>query len=233
MNYNHDILPLVILGGGGHARVIIDTCRAAGLVIAGVLDRNPPDTPAALLGAAYLGDDNRLDDPAFVAAHRFINGVGAQRPRRRLSDRLDSAGAVLATVIHPAAWVSPSATLGAGTLVVAGAIVNAAARIGRSAILNTGCSVDHDNQLGERCQVGPGARLAGTVTAGMDVVIGAGAVVIPGVTLGDNVTVGAGAVVLRDVAADSVVVGNPARPIGSPAKPQVAPQVAPQVRSEA
>ena len=226
MTYSHDRIsyhenktPIIILGGGGHARVLIDACRAAGAPLAGVLDRVPPDHADALLGADYLGGDERLDDPALVGAHRFIIGVGAQNARRRLSRQLEAVGALLATIVHPAAWVSPHAVLGAGTLVVAGAVVNAGSRVGRSAIINTGCSVDHDNKLGERCQIGPGARLTGTVACGDDVVIGAGAVVIPGVTLGEGAVIGAGAVVLRDVPPGATMVGNPARPMSNLCQP--------------
>lgn len=210
-----DPAAIVVLGGGGHARVAVDACRAAGLTVAGVLDRrNPPG--GTVLGAPWLGDDEMLDRPDFIAAHRFLIGIGEQTVRRRLDIRLDAQGARLATVIHPAAWVSDHAALGPGTLVVGGTVVNAGARIGRSAILNTGCSADHDVLLEERCHVGPGARLAGGVRCGADVVIGTGAVLLPGVSVGGGSVVGAGAVVIRDLPPGVTAAGNPARLLRDP-----------------
>lgn len=200
--------PLIIIGAGGHAKVVADAALAAGWTVAGLLDRDG----SGILGLAVLGGDARLDDPAFVAAHCFVAAIGAQAARRRLSLRVLAAGGDLAVVVHPSAIVAPSAIIGAGSVVLAGAVVNPDARIGRFAIVNVCASVDHDNVLGDNVQVGPGARLTGNVSVGEDALIGAGAVVLPGVSIGAGAIVGAGAVVTRAVDAGATVMGNPARP---------------------
>lgn len=200
--------PLIIIGAGGHAKVVADAALAAGWIVAGLLDREG----AGILGLAVLGGDARLDDPAFVAAHCFVVAIGAQAARRRLSLRVLAAGGELAIVVHPSAIMAPSAMAGAGSVVLAGAVVNPDARIGRFAIINVCASVDHDNQLGDNVQLGPGVHLTGGVSVGEDTLIGAGAVVLPGVSIGAGATIGAGAVVTRAVDSGATVMGNPARP---------------------
>lgn len=201
---------LVILGTGGHAKVVIDAGRAAGHEIAGMLAKDT-GTPANPDELPILGDESRLEDPAFLAAHEFLVAIGDQETRRRLTTELERRGATMATVLHPSCVVSASAVIGAGSVLLAGAIVNAGSRIGRAAILNTACSIDHDNKIGNGCQIGPGARLAGEVTCGGWAFVGTGAVVLPGRTVGENAVVGAGAVVTEDVPAGVTVVGCPAR----------------------
>ena len=208
---NADSRPaLVILGTSGHAKVVIDCCRAAGREIAGLLAKEGKGEN--LLGVPVIGDDSRLDDRSFVAAHEFVVAVGEQKDRRRLTADLDGRTARMATVIHPGCIVSVFAEIGAGTVLLPGAIVNAGTRIGRACILNTACSVDHDNALGDGCQVGPGARLCGNVSCGEWSFVGTGAVILPGRKIGEAAIVGAGAVVVEDVARGVTVTGCPARP---------------------
>lgn len=205
-------LPIIILGAGGHAKVILDACRCAGLEVAGLLDTGFPHG-ATLLDAHGLGGDDRLDDAAFVRAHAFIVGVGSLEIRRTLIRHLDYRRAPLATVIHPAAVISHWAVIAPGTLVAAGVVVNPDARIGRHVILNTGCSVDHDCQVGENSHIGPGARLAGGVSCGEEVFVGTGASITPGLRIAPRSLVGAGATVIHDVQEGITVVGVPATEI--------------------
>lgn len=204
--------PIVIVGAGGNGRVILDSCQCAGLAVAGVLE---PRLAAGSLvdDALVLGDDDRLDDPAFVADHAFVMGVAQPPIRDRLIARLAAIGGDLATVVHPAAAVSPRAILAGGCVVMAGAVINTGARLGVHTLVNTGASVDHDCVLGERVMVGPGARLAGEVACGDGANIGTGACLIPGVRVAPGAVVGAGAVVVRDVLRAETVIGVPAHPL--------------------
>ena len=220
MNYCFQMKPLIIIGAGGHGRVVVEAARAAGEVIERVISE------VKLSEDALQAQRGRLFQPDLIQNHRFVIAIGNQQTRRQLAQRILCEGGELATVVHPAAWVSPSARVGAGTVVIGAAIVNANASLGGFSILNTSCSVDHDCTLADGTQICPGARLAGGVSCGDDVFVGTGAVVLPGLTLGEGVTVGAGAVVLSDVAPHLTVVGNPAhalRKVGERRPSHVAP----------
>lgn len=203
---------IVILGAGGHGRVVLDICIEARLPVAGFLDSGQP-VGSLVDGVAVLGGDILLDDPAFVAAHRFLPAVGSQSVRRRLAAAVTARGGILAVAIHPAAAVSRRAELGPGSVVMATAAVNPGTRAGAYCIVNTGATIDHDCALGDGVQVGPGAHLGGTVTCGEDVYVGIGASIIHGVTVGAGAVIGAGAAVIHDVAPGATVVGVPARPL--------------------
>jgi sugar O-acyltransferase (sialic acid O-acetyltransferase NeuD family) len=205
--------PLVMVGGGRGSlpRIIIEAVEAQGRPLAGYL--NVGDDPEPLMHArACLGDDRLIDDPGFLAAHDVV--VAVQGPlRRAICHKLLECSASLPVIAHPAAMLSATAALGAGTVISAGVVVQQDARVGRFCLLNTSCSIDHDNVVGDFVSISSGAHTAGGVTIEDDVFIGLGALIINGVTIGARATVGAGAVVLRDVAAGVTVVGNPARPL--------------------
>jgi len=200
--------PVVILGHGGHARVVADICRAAKREVRGFLDRQGVHESASVLG----GDD-LLDDRAFVESHEYVVGIADQRIRRRLAGLVRAKGGVLASVIHPSAVVAPAVAIGAGVVVVAGCVVNPGAVLGDLVIVNTGATVDHDCVLNEGVHVCPGAHLTGNVVCGEYAFLGAGAIVIPGRAIGAWAVVGAGAVVISDVTDGVTVVGCPARAI--------------------
>lgn len=202
--------PLLILGAGGHAKVVAEAALATGRwdAVAFLDDRHP--AAREVMGWPVLG---RLGDAPSLRGRYpdALVAIGHCRTRLRVQNELRRNGFDLPVVVHPAAWVSPSATLGAGTVVFAQAAVNACARVGEACILNTGCSVDHDCALGDGVHVCPGARLAGEVAVGDATWVGIGSSVIQRVRLGADVTVGAGAAVLRDVPDGVTAVGVPAR----------------------
>lgn len=203
----------IVVGAGGHALVVMDALQRAhpqarGLAFA---DDDTALRGRVLLGRAVLGP------PASVVHDGvcFHVAIGRNEVRVRLIVRLRELGGQPQTVLHPAAIVSPHATLGAAVFVAAGAVVAPAATIGDGCIVNHGAVVDHECVLGEGVHIAPGATLAGAVRCGRGVLVGAGANVLPGVVLGDGAIVGAGAVVNRDVPPGAVVVGIPASPRGT------------------
>jgi sugar O-acyltransferase (sialic acid O-acetyltransferase NeuD family) len=186
--------------------------RAGICPIAGLVDDDPALQGTKLDGIAVLGTIDRLPSLARVhRIHRAVIAIGNNSIRKRLADIARAAGLRLPVLIHPSAVVSPTATLGDGTVVMAGAIVGSHARIGELAILNTRASIDHDCMLGDCVHIAPGAILTGNVTVGNGVLIGAGSTIIPDMCIGDESIVGAGSTVIRDVPSQSTVVGCPAR----------------------
>jgi UDP-perosamine 4-acetyltransferase len=205
--------PIVILGAGGHAKVVIELIRAQGGVIAGLTDSNP--TPRSVLGVPVVGDDLAL--PRLMAdgvRYAFV-AIGDNQARAAAAQAATGLGLVLVNAISPNARVSESARLGSGVAVMAGAVINAEAFIDDLAIVNSGAIVDHDCRLERGCHVGPGAVLAGGVRVGAGALIGTGASVTPGRSIGAGAVVGAGACVADDLEPDVVAVGVPARVIRS------------------
>jgi UDP-perosamine 4-acetyltransferase len=204
---------VVLLGGGGHAKVIVELFRAAGCYeVAGCASKDP--AAALALGIPVLGDDSRL--PAIHASgvrHAFV-AIGDNRRRRRLSEEVSRIGFTLVNAISPGAILSPSVRLGAGVAVMAGVVINACSRIGNGCILNTGATVDHDCVIGNWAHIAPGTNLAGCVSVGEGAFLGVGSRAIPKISIGEWATVGAGAVVIRDLPPDVTAVGVPARILG-------------------
>ncbi len=197
--------PIVIMGAGGHGKVLFDICRETGRDVGGFLDQN---VEGEVHGLPVLGNDTMLDDAGFVSAHDFVLGIGNPALHKRLSALIVEKGGALATLVHPAATISQSVSLGSGCAVMAGVVINIDAQIGDNCIINTRASIDHDCRLGNDVQICPGATLAGVVECGDDVFVGAGATILPTVKIGARTVVGAGALVNRDIPADKTVVSR-------------------------
>lgn len=205
----------IVIGGGGHARVVLDALRAADAALAYVvLDANTDRTGSELDGVPVAGTDARLPELARTESACFVvgvGGVGDNRARRRIFDHAVSCGIAPMSVIHPSAIVSSLARLAAGSQLLAGSILNPGAVIGANAIVNTGAIVEHDCEIGEHSHIATGARLCGAVRVGTGAHVGAGATIRQGLRVGDWALVGAGAVVVGDVRPGVVAVGVPAR----------------------
>jgi len=196
----------VIVGAGGHAKVVLDACQRAypGARLE-VRDDDPAKANATLLGVA-------IRTPIAAALGRRCHvAMGDNAARRRISEAVLQAGGALASVVHPAAQVSRHAAIEGGAFIAAAAVVAPQARIGRGAIVNHGAVVDHDCEVGAWSHIAPGAVLGGAASVGESCLIGSGAVLLPGVRVAAGATIGSGAVVTRDVAAGAVVTGVPGR----------------------
>ena len=197
---------LLILGAGGHGRVVADAALAAGQwsrVFA--CDRDPARSHGDLLPGVMLmplAQAMAVGVPVHVA-------IGKPAHRERECDALQAGR--LATVVHPSATVSRNATLAEGCFIAAQAVVAPGASLGRSVIVNHGAVVDHDVQVGDFAHIAPRAALGGGVCVGRRVLIGAGASVLPGIRIADDVVVGAGAVIIEHLDLPGVYAGVPAR----------------------
>lgn len=191
-----------LFGASGHAKVIMDIVHAQGDEVGMLFDDAPHC--ADIHGAPVLNTaESSVCGPMLIS-------IGSNRIRKIISERFPIE---YAKAIHPKALVSPSAEIGAGSVVMQGAIIQADANIGRHCIVNSGASIDHECQIGNFVHISPHATLCGNVHVGEGSWIGAGATIIPGIHIGEWATIGAGATVIRDVPSGATVAGTPAIPI--------------------
>ena len=201
---------IVVVGAGGHAKVVIATVRAAGGDVIAVYDDDRARWGQQILGVPIKGPvsgDEIGSTPAIIA-------IGNNRSREAMTERLQ---AQWVSVCHPDTTVHRSVSLGPGTVVFAGVVIQPDTTIGAHAILNTSASLDHDCIVADFVHIGPGAHLCGGVTIDEGVLLGVGTSIAPNVEIGSWSTAGAGAVCVVDVPRDTTVVGVPARSVGADA----------------
>lgn len=207
---------IVILGAGLHAGVVIETLRLQGMESpVGILDDHPAKQGLNLDGIPVIGTLTQL--PTLFKEGRVtaaVLGIGNIRLRARTADIYRQAkriGLQMVSVVHPAAFVSPSAELRGGAFVGPGVIVHAHSTLGENVVVYCGTTIDHDNVIGDHVFFGPGVHTAGEVQIGAGAYLGPGAVIGSGCRVGTGSIVGAGAVVLKDVPPGWLVAGAPAR----------------------
>ncbi|MEM6560648.1 MAG: acetyltransferase [Planctomycetota bacterium] len=201
---------IVIVGAGGHGKVVLDIVRAAGRYKpVGFVDAD--ERARDVGGLPVLGDIRALPKLAANGVTGCIIAIGGGHVRRSYAEEARDANLELVNAVHPAANVSPTATLGVNVVVAAGATVCTEATLADSVIVNTNAVVDHECRVDVAAHIAPGALLAGRVTVGVEAFVGMGAKVIQCLSIGERATVGAGAVVVHDVPAGVTVLGVPAR----------------------
>jgi acetyltransferase EpsM len=203
-----DPTAIIIYGGGGHGKSLIDLLRALGSYhLAGVVDDGKP-AGGDVLGVPLLGGGEVLGELYRSGVRMAVNavgGIGNLAPRLQVFGRLAEAGFDCPGVVHPAAWVEPSASLAKGVQVFPHAYVGSDAHVGFGCIVNTGAILSHDVVLGDYSNISPGAILAGAVEVGERALIGMGVTINLEVKVGAGARIGNGATIKRDVPAGSVV----------------------------
>jgi sugar O-acyltransferase (sialic acid O-acetyltransferase NeuD family) len=206
-------IPVIIVGGGGHAKVLIDILRLRSVAVIGIVDADPRQQGLSILGIPVIGNDDAVARYGATTV-LLVNGLGSVGPtdrRQALFEKFKHRGYSFSSVIHPSAVIASDVAVGEGVQVMAGAIVQPGTSIGSNVIVNTRATVDHDCRIDDHVHLAPGVVLSGNVYVGAGAHIGTGATVIQGVKIGRGAVIGAGSVVLNDVLQKSTVVGSPAK----------------------
>lgn len=203
--------PVIIIGGGGHAKVLFQTLNLLGRKVLGYTDPNSPSN--YLKEFEHMGDDSEIDrfHPHDIC---LVNGIGFSsniNRRKKIYKYFKQKGYYFPPVIHPHAIVATDVKIEEGAQVMVGAIIQPNVTLECNTIVNTKASIDHDTFIGPHSFIAPGVTICGNVYIGSESLIGAGSTIIQGVKINNNCTVGAGSVVVRDVVSNEIVLGVPAK----------------------
>ncbi|WP_217586174.1 acetyltransferase [Lentibacillus saliphilus] len=207
-----DLKPVIILGNGGHAKVITDILRFNNRDIIGF---TAPTEEVNYYDIQYLGGDNAV----FQYNHRdvhLVNGIGSTSSviqRKALFEYFRRNNYVFSSVIHPNSTISSTVKLGEGVQIMAGAIIQPFAQVADNTIINTSVSIDHDTQIGSHCHIAPGVTISGSVSVGDASHVGAGSTIIQNVKVGNSTLIGAGSLVLKNIKSNSKAYGVPAKEV--------------------
>ena len=205
-------MKIVIVGAGGHGRVVLDIIRNNHqFEVAGFIDSNPALQHQIMDGIEVLGDLSLLPRFPELGIGGAIIAIGDNHIRLSYAEIMEKKGVSLVSAIHPTASIAGNARIGKNVVISAGVNICAHTCIGDSVILNTGCIIDHESKIHAGAHICPGVKLAGHVNIKNSAFVGIGSTIIQGVTVGEWAVIGAGAVVLNEVPAYSTVVGVPAR----------------------
>lgn len=205
--------PIIILGAGGHAKVLIDILKSQSVNIIGITDSDPSKVGKNILDVPVIGDDAVIETYNNDSIE-LVNGIGMianERKRQQIFDNFKKQGYSFASVIHHSVVLSSGVELSEGIQIMAGAIVQPGCKIGTNSIINSRACIDHDSIIDSHVHVAPGVILSGEVLIGSGTLVGSGATIIQGVKVGENAIVAAGAVVVRDVPDGATVMGVPAK----------------------
>lgn len=203
--------PLILIGGGGHCKSVIEVAESAGYEIKGILDMPDEVGKEVLPGHKIIGIDD--DIPQYVEKCDFVITVGfIKNPalRIKLYNKVKAAGGRLATIIASTAHISKYAELGEGTVIMHQAFVNAGAKIGDNCIINTFVNIEHDAEVGNQCHISTGTMVNGECKIGENCFIGSQSVCANCIEIASDIIVGAGSVVRKSICVKGIYAGNPA-----------------------
>lgn len=201
---------IILVGGGGHCKSVIDVAESAGYSVLGILDM-PELVGTTVLGYPVIGTDDNISD--YVDDALFIVTVGHIKDaslRIKLHERIKNAGGRLATLIASTAYVSRFASIGEGSVIMHKAMVNAAAHIGSGCIINTFANIEHDAFIGDYCHISTGTMVNGNCTVGEGVFLGSQSVLVNGISITDGCVFAAGSMIRKDIIRKGIYSGNPA-----------------------
>ena len=196
---------VIIIGAGGHGRVIADIVEKCGHMVLGFLDDNTLASPHPhkLLGTIQ-------DVKNYKQQASFILGIGHNPTRKKLAEALEALNVSWYTAVHPNAVIANTATIGEGTVVMAQAVINPGSKVSKHCIINTAAVVEHDNTICNYVHISPNAATGGNVTVGVLTHVGIGATIKNNINIASETIIGAGAVVVKDIIVPGVYIGIPA-----------------------
>ncbi len=207
ITYKKNDKPIIILGAGRHAKVLIDLINISGRKIIGVTDPEK-NTGEDCLGFPVLGADDKVFEYSPLEIE-LVNGLAEfskKDLRVKITKIMHDRGYFFTPVIHPSALIASNVRLSEGVQIMAGVIIQSGAEIKSSTIINTGAIVDHDCTINEHCHIAPGVILNGSVIIGAHTHIGTGAMIIQDVTVGKNCVVAAGSLIYKDTPSNTKVI---------------------------
>lgn len=205
--------PLILIGGGGHCKAVIDIVECAGYQILGIIDRKE-NIGKYVLGYRIIGEDN--DIPQYVEKADFLITVGfVTNPYLRISlfNKVKDAGGHLATIVSPTAYVARYTSIGEGTIIMHKAIVCVGSKIGCNCIINTMADVDHCAEVGDNSHLSANVLVAGEAKVGDRCFCGIGSIISSGVTITSDVILGAGTLVVKNIDTPGIYIGHPSHPL--------------------
>jgi UDP-perosamine 4-acetyltransferase len=205
---------IVVIGAGGHCRVILSVIKyRKDLNVVGIADRDPSTRGEEISGSAIKYTMDELEDIYKSGIRHAALAIGDNSERKELFSKLLEIGFEIPTLIHPTALIEKDAVVGDGSLICMGAKIGTKVHIGKGCVVYTGSILDHEVRLGDYAYISPGCSIAGQVSIKEGSFIGLGSSIIEKISIGSNVTVGAGSVVIRDIPDNTVVAGVPAKKI--------------------
>lgn len=203
--------PLILVGGGGHCKSVIEAAESSGFEIKGILDL-PTEIGKTILGYKVIGSDENI--PQYVEACDFVITLGfIKKPkvRNQLHAHIEEIGGHFATIIASSAHVSKHTTIGEGTVILHGAMVNAGATIGKGCIINTLANIEHDATVGNYCHISTGAMVNGDCVIGDNTFLGSGSIMHNATSIPDHSIFSAGCVITKSFSVSGLYAGQPAK----------------------
>lgn len=205
---------IVIIGGGGHAKVLICVIKKSSLFeVAGYVDIYDQGT---ILGIKYLGNDHKLKKFFSQGIFNAAIGVGqvnVTQKRNEIVNKIKNVGFTFPVIISKDAIVNENVIIEEGAQIFDGVVINSGSRIGKFSIINTKSTVEHDCKIGNFCHIATGAVLSGGVGVGDFSMVGSNSVVVQYKKIITNCMIGSGAVIINDLTEEGIYAGNPARKI--------------------
>ncbi len=207
--------PIVVIGAGGHAKVVISTLQACGSAILGFT--NTSSEISSILGVPFIGSDQKIEEynPKEILLAIGIGSIKSNNNRKRIFELWKNKNYSFAIIIHPSAIIDNNSEISEGAQILMGTTIQTGVKIKENCIINTKSSIDHDSIIHSHSHISPGATICGNVIIGTSCHIGASATIIQNIQIGEQSTIGAGAVVIKHAEKNGILAGVPAKYISN------------------